>query len=45
MVVVGRGELEARAWAQIEPLLPVSVRGGGGAIMLNGILWKLRAGA
>jgi transposase len=46
--MVGRGELTARAWAQIEPLLPVSGRGGqwrNHRQVLNGILWKLRTGA
>jgi len=47
--VVGRGELTDRAWAQIEPLLPVN--GGRGRRwrdhrqVINAILWKLRTGA
>lgn len=49
MVGVGRGELTDRAWAQIEPLLPVA-RGRSGRWtdhrrVINGILWKLRTGA
>jgi transposase len=46
--MVGRGELTNRAWAQIEPLLPVSGRGGqwrDHRQVLDGILWKLRTGA
>lgn len=47
-MMVGRGELTANAWARIEPLLPVSGRGGqwrNHRQVLNGILWKLRTGA
>lgn len=46
--MVGRGELTDKAWSQIEPLLPVSGRGGqwrNHRQVLNGILWKLRTGA
>ena len=46
--MVGRGELTNTAWVQIEPLLPVSGRGGqwrDHRQVLNGILWKLRTGA
>jgi transposase len=46
--MVGRGELTNSAWARIEPLLPVSGRGGqwrNHRQVLNGILWKLRTGA
>ena len=46
--MVGRGDLTAKAWAHIEPLLPVSGRGGqwrNHRQVLNGILWKLRTGA
>ncbi|MFG3260452.1 IS5 family transposase [Streptomyces sp. NPDC048172] len=47
--MVGRGELTDRAWALIEPLLPVS-NGRSGRWrdhrqVINGILWKLRTGA
>jgi hypothetical protein len=35
LVVVGRGQLTDRAWARIEPLLLVSVGGGGGASLPN----------
>lgn len=47
--VVGRGELTDRAWAVIEPLLPIS-NGRAGRWrdhrqVINGILWKLRTGA
>jgi len=49
VVGVGRGELTDRAWAQIEPLLPVSQGRGGRWVdhrrVINGILWKLRTGA
>lgn len=46
--MVGRGELTDKAWAVIEPLLPVN---GGGRRwrdhrqVINAILWKLRTGA
>jgi len=47
--MVGRGEVTARAWARIEPLLPARGRRGGRwrdrRQALNAILWKLRAGA
>lgn len=46
--MVGRGELTAKAWAHIEPLLSISGRGGqwrNHRQVLNGILWKLRTGA
>lgn len=46
--MVGRGELTDKAWGRIEPLLPVSGRGGqwrDHRQVLNGILWKLRTGA
>lgn len=46
--VVGRGELTDKAWAQIEPLLPVSNRGGqwrDHRQVIDAILWKLRTGA
>lgn len=47
--VAGRGELTDRAWARIEPLLPL-VSGGGRRWrdhrqVINAILWKLRTGA
>ena len=49
MVGVGRGELTDKAWAQIQPLLPVVGRPGGRwsdhRMVINGILWKLRTGA
>ena len=46
--MVGRGELTDKAWAHIEPLLPLN---GGGRRwrdhrqVINAILWKLRTGA
>jgi transposase len=46
--MVGRGELTNTAWARLEPLLPLSGRGGqwrNHRQVLNGILWKLRTGA
>jgi transposase len=47
--VVGRGELTDRAWARIEPLLPLMGRRGGRwrdhRQVINAILWKLRTGA
>src|SRR3712207_1028944 len=46
--MVGRGELTDRAWAAIEPLLPVSGRGRrwrDHRQVINAILWKLRTGA
>jgi transposase len=47
--VVGRGELTDKAWAVIEPLLPRSGGRNGRwrdhRQVINGILWKLRAGA
>ncbi|WP_425470665.1 IS5 family transposase [Saccharothrix australiensis] len=45
---MGRGELTDRAWAAIEPLLPVSGRGRrwrDHRQVINAILWKLRTGA
>jgi transposase len=48
-LVVGRGELTDRAWAQLAPLLPRNQRRGGRWCdhrrVINGILWKLRTGA
>jgi len=47
--MVGRGELSDTAWSSIEPLLPASGSRGGQwrdhRSVINGILWKLRAGA
>lgn len=47
--MVGRGEVTDRAWARIEPLLPVGSGPGrrwrDHRQVLNAILWKLRTGA
>ena len=47
--MVERGELTDEAWARIAPLLPENGRRGGRwrdhREVVNGILWKLRAGA
>ncbi len=46
--MVGRGELTDRAWARIEPPLPVSGRGGqwrDHRQVINAILFKPRTGA
>ena len=47
--MVGRGELTAKAWDWIEPLLPKNGRRGkqwqDHRRVINGILWKLRTGA
>ncbi|MEV0048821.1 IS5 family transposase [Nocardia rhamnosiphila] len=45
--MVGRGELTDRAWARIEPMLPVSGRGRrwrDHRQVINATLWKLRTG-
>jgi len=47
--MVKRGELTDESWARIAPLLPENGRRGGRwrdhREVVNGILWKLRAGA
>ena len=49
VAVVSRGELTDKAWAAIEPLLPVPGTRRGRwrdhRQVINGILWKLRTGA
>ena len=48
-MMVGRGELTDKAWAQLAPLLPRNGRRGqpwaDHRRVINGILWKLRTGA
>ena len=47
--MVKQGEFTDEAWARIAPLLPENGRRGGRwrdhREVINGILWKLRAGA
>ena len=47
--MVGRGEITNKAWEQIAPFLPENGKRGGQwreqRKVINGILWKLRAGA